>query len=90
MHLGLNAFDREKVHGLNLSITELRGQVKELREKDLAARKEIKGLSPDRADIILAGAMIILAMMERLKRNTLYISTHGLRYGLFYQEFMAA
>ena len=90
MHLGLDAFDWEKVHGLSLTINELRNQLSKLQEKDLVSRKEIKGLPPDRADIILAGAMIILSTMERLQKDTLHISTHGLRYGLFYQSFMGA
>ena len=90
MHLGLDAFDREKIHALQLTINELRDQVKELQEKDLTARKAIKGLSSDRADIILAGAMIILATMERLQKDALHISSHGLRYGLFYQSFVSA
>jgi exopolyphosphatase/guanosine-5'-triphosphate,3'-diphosphate pyrophosphatase len=90
MHLGLDAFDREKIHGLLLTINELRAQVKELEDRNLTARKEIKGLSPDRADIILAGAILILYSMERLKKDTLNISSHGLRYGLFYQEFIGA
>ena len=88
MHLGLDAFDREKIHDLRLTINDLRTQVRELQEKNLAARKEIKGLPPDRADIILAGSLIILATMERLQKDTLHISAHGLRYGLFYQEFL--
>jgi exopolyphosphatase/guanosine-5'-triphosphate,3'-diphosphate pyrophosphatase len=88
MHLALDAFDREKIHGLQLTINELRSQIKELQKKDLATRKQIKGLLPDRADIILAGAMIILATMERLQKDVLHISSHGLRYGLFDQSFM--
>ena len=88
IHLGLDTFDGDKVHGLSLTINELQDQVKELQEKDLAARKRIKGLPPDRADIILAGTMIILATMERLHKDALHISSHGLRYGLFYQSFI--
>jgi exopolyphosphatase/guanosine-5'-triphosphate,3'-diphosphate pyrophosphatase len=88
--LNLDRFDGEKVHGLQLSINELRDQVKELEEKNLATRKEIKGLPPDRADIILAGAMITLATMEQLQKESFLISTYGLRYGLFYQSFMGA
>ena len=82
-------FDWEKVHGLQLTISDLRDQIQNLQIKDLATRKEIKGLPPDRADIILAGAMIILATMERLQKEAIHISSHGLRYGLFYQKFMS-
>ena len=88
MHLCLGTFDREKIHGSRLTINDLRIQVRELQDKDLAARKKIKGLPPDRADIIPAGALIILATMEKLRKDILHISAHGLRYGLFYQEFI--
>jgi len=88
MHLGLDEFDQDNVHALHLTIDELKDQVQILQETDLEARRKIKGLPPDRADIILAGAMIILCSMERLKKDAIHISSHGLRYGLFYQEFM--
>ncbi|OGP53005.1 MAG: hypothetical protein A2Y65_04350 [Deltaproteobacteria bacterium RBG_13_52_11] len=88
MHLGLDVFDWAKVHGLLLTIDELRAQVKELQEKDIESKKKITGLPSDRADIILPGAMIILSTMERLKKDAIHISCHGLRYGLFYQRFM--
>jgi len=90
MHLGLEAFDQERIHGLQLTIDKLRAQVEELQEKDLPTRQQIRGLQTERADIILAGAMIILSTMERLKKNVIHISCRGLRYGLFYQRFMGA
>jgi exopolyphosphatase/guanosine-5'-triphosphate,3'-diphosphate pyrophosphatase len=88
IHLGQDEFDWEKVHALHLSIGELKNQVQTLQEIDLEAKRAIKGLPPDRADIILAGAMIILTTMERLQKDVIHISSHGLRYGLFYQSFM--
>lgn len=88
MHMGLDIFDRERIHGLQLTLAELRTRQEELQEKDLASRRQITGLPSDRADIILAGAMIILSSMERLKKDTIHVSCHGLRYGLFYQRFM--
>jgi len=89
IHLCQEGFAREKVHGLQLSIGELRAQIKDLQGKDLATRKKIKGLPHKRADIILAGAMIILFSMERLQKEKIHISCHGLRYGLFYERFMS-
>lgn len=88
MRLGLDVFDRELIHGLPLNIDDLKTHVKELQGKTLTRRKQIKGLPPERADIVLAGAMIILSSMERLKKETIHISCRGLRYGLFYQRFM--
>jgi exopolyphosphatase/guanosine-5'-triphosphate,3'-diphosphate pyrophosphatase len=89
MHVGLDMLDQKLIHGQQLTIDELRIRVKELQENDLTRRKQIKGLPSDRADIILAGAMIILLSMERLGKETIHISSYGLRYGLFYQRFMA-
>jgi exopolyphosphatase/guanosine-5'-triphosphate,3'-diphosphate pyrophosphatase len=90
MQLGLDVFARELVHGLLLNIDDLRVHVKELQEKNLARHRQLRGLPPERADIILAGTMIILSSMERLKKETIHISCHGLRYGFFYQRFMGA
>ena len=88
MHLGLDVFDLERIHGLLLNSDDLSTHMNELQEKSLARRRQIKGLAAERADIILAGAMIILSSMERLKKDLLHINCHGLRYGLFYQRFM--
>jgi exopolyphosphatase/guanosine-5'-triphosphate,3'-diphosphate pyrophosphatase len=87
IHLGLKEFDGEKIHALHLTRGDLKDQIQIFREIDLESRKKIKGLPPDRADIILAGALIILSSMERLKKEAIHISSHGLRYGLFYQRF---
>ncbi len=88
MHIGLDGYDQERIHGLLLNIDDLKARAKELQETNLARRKQIKGLPPDRADIIIAGALIILSSMEKLKKDTLHISCRSLRYGLFYQLFM--
>ncbi len=88
MNIGSDTYDRERINGLMLNIEDLRARVKELQKKDLARRKQIKGLPHDRADIILAGAMIILSSMEKLQKDMIQISCRGLRYGLFYRRFM--
>lgn len=89
IHLEQERFYKQKVHGLQLSIGELKTQVNYLQKKDLSARTKMKGLPPERADIILAGAMIILFSMQWLKQEKIHISCHGLRYGLFYERFMS-
>jgi exopolyphosphatase/guanosine-5'-triphosphate,3'-diphosphate pyrophosphatase len=88
LHLGLAEFDQKQIHGLLLNINDLKAHVKELQQKNLAERKKIRGLAPERADIILAGALIILSSMERLEKKMIHISCQGLRYGLFYRQFM--
>ena len=41
---------------------------------DLADRRRVPGLQPERADIILAGVEIVLAVMEGLAVNRLVVS----------------
>ncbi len=89
IHLGLKKFDRRKIHGVQLSRGEIRALVLRLLRIDLAVRKTINGLPPQRADILPAGAMIIHASMERFAKESIHISCHGMRYGLFYQRFMS-
>lgn len=48
----------------------------------LEERKKVPGINPDRADIILAGAAILLAVMRTLKIPAVEISDRGLREGI--------
>jgi exopolyphosphatase/guanosine-5'-triphosphate,3'-diphosphate pyrophosphatase len=86
--LRLDRFEGERIHGLRLNIDDLKAHAKELQQRSLARRKQIRGLPPERADIIMAGVMIILSSMERFKKETIHLSCHGIRYGLFYERFM--
>ena len=45
------------------------------------------GLRSDRADIILPGAMVIHAVLERMGVPALTVSVNGLREGLFFEHF---
>src|SRR5206468_9023931 len=53
-----------------------------LLRRGLAERRGMPGLSPDRADIIIAGVTILYELMVRLKVNALRISAHGIRHAL--------
>jgi exopolyphosphatase/guanosine-5'-triphosphate,3'-diphosphate pyrophosphatase len=48
----------------------------------LAERREVPGLNPERADIILAGAAVLDAFMQELGFTEIHVSDHGLREGL--------
>ena len=62
---------------------ELRKVVKLLRTADLEARRKVSGLNPARADIVLAGAAILDAVMEDLSLDKISaIGECGLREGL--------
>ena len=65
-----------------LSKLELSRQVKLLMQLDHAARCNLNGLEPARADTILAGALIHLRMLEQLKLDELEISKASIIDGL--------
>jgi exopolyphosphatase/guanosine-5'-triphosphate,3'-diphosphate pyrophosphatase len=48
----------------------------------LRARRSMAGMTPDRADIIIAGLTIVDALLKRFRVNTLVIHTRGVRDGL--------
>jgi len=52
-----------------------------LRRMTLEERKNVPGLSPQRADVIVAGVAIFSAIMEILRIQEIVVSTRGLRYG---------
>jgi exopolyphosphatase/guanosine-5'-triphosphate,3'-diphosphate pyrophosphatase len=63
--------------------------IEQFRTLPLDERKQISGLSKDRADIILPGAMVLQAIMDRLMAKEIAITVNGLREGLFLEEFWA-
>jgi exopolyphosphatase/guanosine-5'-triphosphate,3'-diphosphate pyrophosphatase len=50
-----------------------------------AERQKMPGLSPDRADIIVAGAVILYEIMARLKINLLRVNARGIRHALLHR-----
>jgi exopolyphosphatase / guanosine-5'-triphosphate,3'-diphosphate pyrophosphatase len=57
----------------------------QLREVPLDIRRQIPGLSPDRADIIVAGATVISRLVKRLGTQQILVNERGIRDGLLLQ-----
>jgi exopolyphosphatase / guanosine-5'-triphosphate,3'-diphosphate pyrophosphatase len=70
------------VAGYKVSHAEVRHLLDRLLKMPLRSRRSMAGMTPDRADIILAGLSIIDALMKRFRVNTLLIHTRGVRDGL--------
>ena len=78
----LAVYDPEAVCRTVLDAAEIERQIELYRSRDAAARRQIVGLQPKRADVILAGACIVRAIMEKLNHETLIVSDRGLRHGV--------
>jgi exopolyphosphatase / guanosine-5'-triphosphate,3'-diphosphate pyrophosphatase len=87
VQLGLATYDPDAVQGAVLDRAEIDRQIELYRSRDAQARRAIVGLQPKRADVILAGACIVRAVMEKLGQQTLTVSDRGLRHGLLVDRF---
>ncbi|MCP3144016.1 Ppx/GppA phosphatase family protein [Pyxidicoccus xibeiensis] len=85
----IDPYDAERVHGGTLSLAELKALVDRLCGMPLEARRALPGLQPKRADVISAGALILLESVKALGLETCRISDRGLRWGLLAHRFGA-
>jgi len=65
-----------------LSLAQLRALIDLLSPMTLNERREVPGMNPDRADIIIPGSILLESFMERLDLEEIRISPHGLQDGL--------
>jgi exopolyphosphatase / guanosine-5'-triphosphate,3'-diphosphate pyrophosphatase len=80
--LELETYDGARVHGLEMPTTELRRVVHSLAAKTVADRRKVTGLEPKRADVIVAGGLVALALLERWSVKAVRISDRGVRWGI--------
>ncbi len=69
------------VDHVTISRAELLQLVRRLEAMPLVERRQVPGLPPERADIIVAGGAVFLAAMELLGAEELTVSVRNLRYG---------
>jgi exopolyphosphatase/guanosine-5'-triphosphate,3'-diphosphate pyrophosphatase len=84
---GLAAYDPDVVHGTVLDREEVERQMELYRTRSADERREIAGLQPKRAEVILGGACITRTVMDKLGRDWLTVSDRGLRHGLLVERF---
>jgi len=80
--LGLENYDGPRVHGHILPTAELRGVVQRLAAVNLEKRKQVPGMEPKRADVIVAGGLLALAVLDHWTAGAVRISDRGVRWGL--------
>jgi len=83
----LAKYDPEVVQGTVLDRAEIERQIELYRSRDADGRRSIVGLQPKRAEVILAGACIVRAVMEKLGKDFLTVSDRGLRHGVLAERF---
>lgn len=82
LDLCLDAYTREKIHLHALSLNTLLGISKNLLPLSLEARKKVRGLEPERADLIIPGIQFTIDIMQFFDIDTLTVSDYGLLEGV--------
>lgn len=80
LELQLPDYDRDRIEATRFTAARLRWHVERLWRLPLAERRQLPGLPPKRADVILFGAAIYEAVMEGFSLAELRVSTRGLRF----------
>ncbi|MCA9628117.1 MAG: Ppx/GppA family phosphatase [Myxococcales bacterium] len=81
----LASYDATRVHGAELGLTEVEELCRKLSSLSVAARRQLPGLEPKRADVIAAGAHIALGVMRWAGASSLRVSDRGVRWGILEQ-----
>lgn len=82
LYLQLAEYDGRRVDGLRVPTARMREIIGSLGRICVAERQQLAGLDPRRADVIFAGAMILLRTAERAGLTDVVISDRGVRWGV--------
>jgi exopolyphosphatase/guanosine-5'-triphosphate,3'-diphosphate pyrophosphatase len=81
LDLGLVDYDPDRVHGHKLGDGAVRAQLERLAALPLAERREVPGLEPERAPVIVAGAVILREVMRHLGLAAIEASERDILHG---------
>jgi len=82
IRLGLEVYDGGRVHGMKLSREAIESIDLRLRRLSPAQRRDLPGLEPSRADIIIPGIVIVRVILDWSGRDRVTVSDRGLLFGL--------
>jgi exopolyphosphatase/guanosine-5'-triphosphate,3'-diphosphate pyrophosphatase len=85
--IGLARYDPLIIRGSCLTIEEVEELMEMFRSKTISERRTIVGLEPKRAEVILAGTAMVLAVMQHYNFQEVKVSDQGVRHGLMIQRF---
>jgi exopolyphosphatase / guanosine-5'-triphosphate,3'-diphosphate pyrophosphatase len=80
--LGMETYSRERIHLHSVSFNKLRDMLEILRVLPLEKRKTVRGLEPQRADLIIPGLHFTISVMRLFGFDKLITSEYGLLEGV--------
>lgn len=85
----MEIYDRDKVQGTQLSYAEIEKIWRHLASLSVEERRQVPGLQPKRADVIVGGIFWVLQIMQFLQASVLTVSDADLREGILAQLALA-
>jgi exopolyphosphatase / guanosine-5'-triphosphate,3'-diphosphate pyrophosphatase len=79
--LELGGYDPERVHGHRITREAVDTQLERLASLPLAQRRELPGLEPERAPVIVGGALIVREVLDRYDLDAIEASERDLLHG---------
>ena len=81
----LSQYNPDLIHGTILKKSTVNEIYHQLNKMTLEERKYLKGLQPERADIIVAGTLILKTIIDMLGTEEIIVSESDLLYGLVFE-----
>jgi exopolyphosphatase/guanosine-5'-triphosphate,3'-diphosphate pyrophosphatase len=81
------SYNPDIIQGSVITMEDLQNQIRDFSSTTLEERKNIPGLEPKRADVILAGALIIKSILINSGKDSFIVSDFGIRHGLMFDKF---
>ena len=79
--LGLADYDPERIHGHRIAAAAIDVQLSRLAALPLAERRRVPGLHPERAPVIVAGAIVVRELLDYFDLAALEVSERDLLHG---------
>ena len=82
LDLRLDRYDRERVHGHRLTLDAARAQLERLAALPLEKRRELPAIEPERAPVIVAGALILVETLDFFGLDAIEVSERDILDGI--------
>lgn len=80
-------YDAARVHGMAMSSDEVAAAANRLAALTTTERKALAAIDPKRADVIVAGTVLVDELLKRAKAQSMTVSDRGVRWGLAARAF---
>lgn len=81
----LPKYDPTLIHQSRITLSELKTLADQLSKSTQEQRLQLPGLAPRRAEVITAGALLAVDLLENLKVSKAFIGDRGVRWGLAWE-----